>query len=598
MKKISKAIIYTRVSTDDQAENGTSLAAQKIACKKKAAQIGAQVTHVFEDAGVSGSLFVARPGLQTALKSIEEKEANVLIVYNISRLSRDREHQSTIKKMIERAGAQLIFVDMTFEDTPEGDLAFGIMGTFADYERKAIRKRTMTGRRRRAEEGTQPSRSKSPYGYHIVTKSDVLSGEYSAEALGTYQIVEKEAKWIRHIFTRYANELSLTKLSRELQSLGVPTPEKAVYWHNTTIQRILTNPVYKGKPAFGRFMAKMDEGRAARGLKVSYIVKAEEENRVYLEAPPLVDEETFTLCQQKLVAGRWKQGGNPAQVRMLSTLIRCPICGKAMPGKRVKRVYRRTATVTYDHFYRCQQSCPSSNSAGKVCNGKNYRADILEELTLKSIREMAEHPEVLATAIAAYSQKMSVENVDEEITQHKRRLQEIEVKEKATVQAQIATVSAGGSPEPFISVLVELKQQREDIKERLASLKFSTKTQQEPKKESQIISEIFADLCEVLHSEQIEPVERRNLLAQVIAEITPRYDEDGKLGVLVCLKSTLPNSRQKTCYQTVAMISTLARGTVTGRPSSNCAVSTRTSVSDSTSTSSLGSAVTVPSRPK
>ncbi len=79
----------------------------------------------------------------------------MLIIANLSRFSRDREHQSAIKKRVQAAGARLVFCDMDFDDTPEGDLAFGIMGTFADYERKVIKDRTMKGRKRRAQEGLQ-----------------------------------------------------------------------------------------------------------------------------------------------------------------------------------------------------------------------------------------------------------------------------------------------------------------------------------------------------------------------------------------------------------------------------------------------------------
>ena len=80
------------------------------------------------------------------------------------------------------AGARLILCDMEIADTPEGDLQFGIMGQFAQYERQLIRKRTMAGRRHRAEQGYQPCRSQSPLGYHIVTKGEALAGLYGGTA--------------------------------------------------------------------------------------------------------------------------------------------------------------------------------------------------------------------------------------------------------------------------------------------------------------------------------------------------------------------------------------------------------------------------------
>jgi site-specific DNA recombinase len=143
--------------------------------------------------GVSGALYIARPGMQKALSLIEAGKANLLICANLSRYSRDAEHQHAIKRRLESAGARLVLCDMDFDATPEGDLAFGIMGNFAAYERKIIRKRTMTGRRRCAENGIQPHRNLSPFGYHVITKEDVLTGRYPAGTVGTYQVIEEQA---------------------------------------------------------------------------------------------------------------------------------------------------------------------------------------------------------------------------------------------------------------------------------------------------------------------------------------------------------------------------------------------------------------------
>ncbi len=198
MKESLRAIVYTRVSTGEQAENGTSLAGQLEACKAKAQAIGAPVVSVHQDAGVSGALYQSRPGMQAALRDLESGKANCLIIANLSRYSRDREHQSAIKKRVEVAGGHLVFCDMEFADTPEGDLAFGIMGTFADYERKVIKERTMKGRRRRAEQGIQPCRNHSPFGYHVVSNKDVLSGACAQQGFKTgYTLVERpQEQWV------------------------------------------------------------------------------------------------------------------------------------------------------------------------------------------------------------------------------------------------------------------------------------------------------------------------------------------------------------------------------------------------------------------
>src|SRR5947209_8100978 len=99
-----KAVIYTRVSTDEQSEKGTSLETQRQDCMKRASDLSAAVVELFSDEGISGGYYQGRPALQRALALIEEGAANVLLCYDLSRLSRNVEHQAIIKRRVENAG--------------------------------------------------------------------------------------------------------------------------------------------------------------------------------------------------------------------------------------------------------------------------------------------------------------------------------------------------------------------------------------------------------------------------------------------------------------------------------------------------------------
>lgn len=243
MKKGLRVVLYARVSTNEQVAAGNSLIEQHAACIAKAQQLGAEVVAYHEDAGVSGSLYLARPGIQRALAEIESGKANALIIAKLDRYSRDREHQAAIKKRIERAGGSLIFCEGDFADTPEGDLQFGIQGSFAEYERKVIRERTMKGRRATSRKGIQTQTSMRPFGYYIPNKEDVLLGRYPAEQRGKYQVIEEEARWVRGIFERVARGDSMHGVARWLNTEGVPTPRNGQFWRVSSLKRILGNPV-------------------------------------------------------------------------------------------------------------------------------------------------------------------------------------------------------------------------------------------------------------------------------------------------------------------------------------------------------------------
>src|SRR5437764_821018 len=181
-----KAIIYTRVSTGEQVEQGTSLEGQELACLRKAAEIKAQVVRTISDPGVSGGLFLTRPGIQDALRAIKNGDADTLVVAKLDRAGRDVDALREISRSIERAGGQLVFADgMNFDNSSTGRLLYTQMAGFAEFERAVIRERTSAGSRRAAEKGVQPQRN-SPFGYHIVTKADVIRGEYPAGTEGTY----------------------------------------------------------------------------------------------------------------------------------------------------------------------------------------------------------------------------------------------------------------------------------------------------------------------------------------------------------------------------------------------------------------------------
>ncbi len=221
----SGAVLYTRVSTGEQDKHGTSPETQLAACRKKAEALGLPVVAHYHDGGISGGFLLTRPGIQSALADITAGRADALICANLSRYSRDVEHQQAIKKEVRAAGGRLVFCDMDFDDTPEGDLAFGVLGTFAEYERKIIRARTMRGKRKRAEEGQQPQRSRPAYGYHIVTNAEVAAGLYPAEMRGRYLVQEPMAAVVRRLFADYhSGSLGLSRLCLALNQEGVPTP--------------------------------------------------------------------------------------------------------------------------------------------------------------------------------------------------------------------------------------------------------------------------------------------------------------------------------------------------------------------------------------
>ena len=400
-RKTTGAVIVTRVSTGEQVKHGTSLESQLELCRVKALALNLPIIAEYEDAGISGGFLLMRTGMQSALADIQEGRANTLICANISRYSRDREHQSSIKREVQMAGGRIVFCDMTFDDTPEGDLAFNMMGDFAEYERKLTRARTMQGKRKRAEQGQQPQRSRSPYGYHIVSNAEVECSIYPAEMRGRYVIDEEKAEIARRIFQGYASGTqSLPSLCKTLNAEGTPSPGGS-FWHEPTIRVILTNPVYKGQPVSGRQKCHTDESRLKElnALTGAPITRPEvrrvvpEGERLCLSAPAIVTEEVWEAVQARLRLMKAKHGGNPKRMRMLSGLCFCPNCGARAVSK-----YQQANGKTYCYYW-CSNRSKSRNLPGeRPCQGDLYSIDVAEGAALCAVQEAWQHPEALLAA--------------------------------------------------------------------------------------------------------------------------------------------------------------------------------------------------------
>ena len=229
------AVLYCRVSTRQQAEDGTSLESQRDACLKHAEEKGYSVPEEYvllED--VSGANF-DRPLLTKARELIKRGQAKALICYSTDRLARNPIHIAIVAEECQKVGAELLFVTEPLDTSPEGQLIAYVKGYAAQMEREKIKDRTIRGKRARAERGKLPTGSAGLYGY-----------DYD-KTKGVRRIDEEEARVVRMIFN-WVNEedLTLGKVAIRLAELGIPSPKGSRRWGRSTVGRIVKNPAYSG----------------------------------------------------------------------------------------------------------------------------------------------------------------------------------------------------------------------------------------------------------------------------------------------------------------------------------------------------------------
>src|SRR3954465_833281 len=140
-----RAVAYIRVSTEIQATDGVSLAAQqaRIAawCASNGTTLAGGDVHV--DAGLSGKRADNRPSLGRALESVCRERGSVLVVYSLSRLARSVRDTLAIAERLEKSGADLVSLSEKIDTTSAaGKMVFRMLAVLAEFERDLISERT------------------------------------------------------------------------------------------------------------------------------------------------------------------------------------------------------------------------------------------------------------------------------------------------------------------------------------------------------------------------------------------------------------------------------------------------------------------------
>ncbi len=147
-----RAILYARVSTDEQARSGYSLAQQLEALREYAAHEGYEVLEEVTDEGQSGAS-LARPGLDYIRDLVSEGGVSVVLAQDRDRFSRKVVLNGLLEEEFAKHNCKTKALNDYGDDSPEGALMRGIQTQFAEYERAKIAERTRRGKERKAREG-------------------------------------------------------------------------------------------------------------------------------------------------------------------------------------------------------------------------------------------------------------------------------------------------------------------------------------------------------------------------------------------------------------------------------------------------------------
>ena len=221
--------IYTRVSTDDQAQEGFSLSAQRERLEAYCSAQGWTIYNVFEEFGYSGRN-IKRPCYQQMLT--ERDNWDMILVLKMDRIHRNSRNFMEMMDALKRWGKEFSsMLESLDTSTAMGRFVVDIIQRIAQLESEQIGERVYTGMKQKAISTKGILGSRIPFGYKLENSK--------------YIIKQSEAEVVKHIFNEYQNNKSFNKIASELNDKGVLTRNNKP-WTVWNISYILHNPVYAG----------------------------------------------------------------------------------------------------------------------------------------------------------------------------------------------------------------------------------------------------------------------------------------------------------------------------------------------------------------
>lgn len=371
-----RAVVYSRVSTDAQERAGTSLESQERASREYAEAAGWRVIESIRDTASGYSL--DRPGMAHLRELLRRGEAEVVVAYAVDRLSRNQNQIGVLFDEVQQAGAKLVLVTESFEDTAVGRFILAARAFVAEVEREKIVERTTRGKTERAKAGKLPQGTgKGLYGYRYES------------ATGRRVICPDQGIVVRRVFESFLNGASCHGLAVALNREGVPAMAGGP-WHALTVRRLLQNEAYTGRTTYRRTRAEsVSDPRTGR--KRRRVVARDVGEWIDLgdATPALVSVETFRKAQAILADPDRRLRGQPSASYRLRGRVRCLACGTPMVGQALNGGRYR--------YYRCRRSYVGSY--GSTCAARYVPVDLLEAAVRDELKAvLADGDRLLAEA--------------------------------------------------------------------------------------------------------------------------------------------------------------------------------------------------------
>ncbi|PYG88461.1 site-specific DNA recombinase [Ruminiclostridium sufflavum DSM 19573] len=448
-----RAVLYVRVSTEEQAIEGYSISAQTSILREFAKAYEYDVIKVYQDAGISGKNISGRPALKELLSDARSKKFDIVLIWKLSRLSRSLLDLLEMVDIFNQNGISFQSFSEKFDtSTPIGKMLLQLLGSIAEFERNTIAENVKMGLNERFKQGN--SKGSIPFGYKYNENKQAI-------------IVPEQAEIIKKIFQRYVESRDgncILEITRELNATGYKT-RKNKQWNRTTIKDMLCNPFYAGYVRTGYHSHGWVLNNDAS------IIKGNHE--------PIIDEKTFNKISQIIKnSKRMNFTKNENNVAVFSQLLICPLCGGKMYAYSYMGNNYTNKKGELKQYLVCSYRCSNTNSGNNLCKGFQVSYKKIDDIIIDNINSYVNKKLYMT---AAKRLKIKKVNTDDVLTleQEIKRLKSL--KEKYFVAFEQSNTE---DLSPYIAKINQLHVQIQNLEKELSNVKLNDKFTEVNKLES------------------------------------------------------------------------------------------------------------------
>lgn len=228
-RDIMVVALYIRVSTQEQAREGTSLAAQENLLREYCNMLKYDIYQVYMDDGYSAKN-MNRPALKAMIEDMKNHQFDSVMVWKLSRISRSVFDLLTLLKEFDKYNVKFVSYSEQFDtNTAVGKLLLTVLASVAEFERETIADNVKTALTYRANLGKP-------------TATQVLGYLRHEETL---TVIPAESKLVQEIFKEYVTCFNYSEVARRMNRKGY-RGKRGKLFGSSQIKVIIKNPIYIG----------------------------------------------------------------------------------------------------------------------------------------------------------------------------------------------------------------------------------------------------------------------------------------------------------------------------------------------------------------